>query len=86
MPRELALFTAVEGGVVEEGAGCAVPLRPLILLLVCCGLHSLAACAWDDRARGKDKTWLEMFDDFISSRGDVAATFRQNGNKLSVCL
>lgn len=32
VPRELALFTAVEGGVVEEGAGGAVPMRPLVLL------------------------------------------------------
>lgn len=43
VPRELALFTAVEGGVVEEGAGGAVPLRPLVLLLVCGGLHNLTA-------------------------------------------
>lgn len=33
VPRELALFTAVEGGVVEEGAGGAVPMRALVLLL-----------------------------------------------------
>lgn len=32
VPRELALFTAVEGRVVEEGAGGAVPMRPLVLL------------------------------------------------------
>lgn len=32
--RELALFTAVEGGVVEEGAGGAAPLSPLVLVLV----------------------------------------------------
>lgn len=41
--RELALFTAVEGRMVEEGAGGAVPLRPLVLLLVCDGLHNLTA-------------------------------------------
>lgn len=50
VPWELALFTAVEGGMVEEGAGCAVPLRPLILLLVCNGLHNLTARVW-----GKEK-------------------------------
>lgn len=33
VPREFALFTAVEGGVVEEGAGGAVPMRALVLLL-----------------------------------------------------
>lgn len=38
---ELALFTAVEGGMVEEGAGGAAPLRPLVLLLVCSRLHYL---------------------------------------------
>lgn len=43
MPWELALFTAVEGGMVEEGAGGAAPLRPLVLLLVCDGLHNLTA-------------------------------------------
>lgn len=32
--RELALFTAVEGRVVEEGAGGAVPLSALVILLV----------------------------------------------------
>lgn len=32
--RELALFTAVEGRVVEEGAGGAVPLGALVILLV----------------------------------------------------
>lgn len=32
--RELALFTAVEGRVVEEGAGGAVPLSALVVLLV----------------------------------------------------
>lgn len=43
VPRELALFTAVEGGVVEEGAGGAAPLRLLVLLLVSDGLHNLTA-------------------------------------------
>lgn len=40
---ELALFTAVEGGMVQEGAGGAAPLRPLVLLLVCGRLHHLTA-------------------------------------------
>ena len=43
VPRELALFTAVEGGMVEEGAGCTAPLRPFVFLLVCNGLHHLTS-------------------------------------------
>lgn len=43
VPWELALFTAVEGGMVEEGAGGAAPLQALVLLLVCGGLHNLTA-------------------------------------------
>lgn len=43
VPRELALFTAVEGRMIEEGAGCAAPLRPLVFLLVYDGLHYLTA-------------------------------------------
>lgn len=47
VPRELALFTAVEGWVVEEGAGCAAPLRTVLLLLVCdSGLQLLSARVW----------------------------------------
>lgn len=42
VPREIALFTADQGRVIEEGAGCAAPLRPLVLL-VCDGLHTLTA-------------------------------------------
>lgn len=32
MPGEFTLFTAVEGGVVEEGAGGAAPLDAVVLL------------------------------------------------------
>ena len=56
VPRELALFTAVEEGVVEEGAGGAAPLRPLVLLLVGHGLHNLTArvCGREERT-GRDR-------------------------------
>lgn len=53
VPRELTLFTAVEGRMVEEGAGRAVPLRPLILLLVCSGLHNLTARICDEEEEEK---------------------------------
>lgn len=48
-PREFALFTAVEGGVVQESASGAAPLHSLVLLLVCAGgLHSLTARVWEE--------------------------------------
>lgn len=54
VPWELALFTAVEGWMVEKGAGGAAPLRPLILLLVCDGLHTLTArlCREEEQTHG----------------------------------
>lgn len=55
VPGELALFTAVEGGVVEEGAGGAVPLQPLVLLLVCDGLHNLTARVCDDEKEEEEE-------------------------------
>lgn len=39
MARELALFTAIQGRVVEEGASRTAPLGALVFLLV--GLHVL---------------------------------------------
>lgn len=40
--REVALFTAVEGRVVEEGAGGAAPLGALVILLLGSRLHRAA--------------------------------------------
>lgn len=54
MPWELALFTAVEGGVVEEGAGRAAPLRPLVFLLVCYSLNALTARLWMEGGKERE--------------------------------
>lgn len=40
--REVALFTAVEGRVVEEGAGGTAPLGALVILLLGSRLHRAA--------------------------------------------
>lgn len=45
--RELALFTAVEGRVVEEGAGGAAPLSALIVLLLARRLHHATSHIYD---------------------------------------
>lgn len=54
MAREVALFTAVEGRVVEEGAGGAAPLSALVVLLVGRRLHRTTSHIYD----GGQKTRL----------------------------